>query len=164
MAADTFAEALSRRPPITELPWMRVELQGETGQWFVFGLAVHEGWVVAVAPVARRMFGHRARDVWKIYRSRGAKLMRLDAHVKPEACGVLPHWPGAATGAATAWVVRLSASGWEAVLERCNGTTWVDHRGRAWKLRNIPMAFRFDNKEHAESAAVLAALSLKHGG
>ena len=81
-----------------------------------------------------------------------------------EACGVLPHWPGAATGAATAWVVRLSASGWEAVLERCNGTTWVDHRGRAWKLRNIPMAFRFDNKEHAESAAVLAALSLKHGG
>lgn len=75
---DNFAEVLSRAPPAHELPWMRVEIRGETGQWFVFCLAVYDGWIVECAPVARRMFGQRARTVWKLYAHRGAKLMRLD--------------------------------------------------------------------------------------
>lgn len=75
---DNFADVLRRAPPAHELPWMRVELQGESGQWFVFCVAVFEGWVVATAPVAKRMFGQRARAVWKMYANRGAALMRLE--------------------------------------------------------------------------------------
>lgn len=65
-------------PPLHELPWIRVEIQGESGQWFVFAAAVHDGKLVGGAPVARRMFGLDARSAWKMYRRRGAKLERMD--------------------------------------------------------------------------------------
>lgn len=71
-----FLEALRTAPPIAECPWMRVELQGER-QVFVFALAVHKGWIVAAAPVARAWFGQRARDAWRYWRQRRAKLQRI---------------------------------------------------------------------------------------
>jgi hypothetical protein len=57
---------------------MRIEVQGETGQWLVFCLAVHDGKVVGGAPIGKRMFGMDARNVWRFWRNRKARLMRLD--------------------------------------------------------------------------------------
>jgi hypothetical protein len=69
---------LATAPSVVELPWMRVELVTETGKICVFALAVHKGWIVATAPIAKKLYGQSAREAWKLFRSRGAKLMRMD--------------------------------------------------------------------------------------
>jgi hypothetical protein len=77
-ASREFLRALSSAPPVVELPWMRVELTGESGNTRVFCLAVHDGWIVSAAPIARRHIGQRARAAWKLFANRGAVLSRLD--------------------------------------------------------------------------------------
>lgn len=72
-----FLEALRTAPPAAECPWMRIEVRGETGQWFVFALAAWDGWIVATAPIARAWFGQRARDAWKHWKARKAALERI---------------------------------------------------------------------------------------
>jgi hypothetical protein len=79
-AAQEFLDVLRGAPPVAELPWMRVEIVGESSKTYVFALAVHDGWVVGGAPIARMMIGQRARDVWKMYKRRGAALSRLEPH------------------------------------------------------------------------------------
>lgn len=84
-AEREFLDVLRAAPPAAELPWMRVEIVGESGKTYVFALAVHGGWVVGGAPIAKMMIGQRARDVWKMYRRRGAILSRLEPHEHREA-------------------------------------------------------------------------------
>jgi hypothetical protein len=73
-----FLEALRTAPVPAQCPWMRVEVQGESGRWMVFSMAVWSGWIVATAPIAKPWFGQRARDAWRFWRGRGAKLCRID--------------------------------------------------------------------------------------
>lgn len=74
---DNRSRSVGRCPPAHALPWMRVEIRGKR-EWVVFALAVHDGRIVECAPVARSMLGLPARDVWKHYAHRGAKLTRLE--------------------------------------------------------------------------------------
>lgn len=70
-------DAMRTAPPIAHCPWMRVEVVGERGRPIVFALAVHDGWIVGGARIGRKLVGQRARDVWKLWISRGAKLDRI---------------------------------------------------------------------------------------
>ena len=69
---------LPPHPPLHELPMMRIECQGESGQWLVFCMAVHDGMIVGGAPIGKKMIGMNARAAWKMWARRGARLMRLD--------------------------------------------------------------------------------------
>jgi hypothetical protein len=77
-AEQRFLDVVRTAPAPEKLPWMLVELPGESGTLYTFALAVHEGWVVAAAPLARAVIGHRARHVWMLFRGRGARLTRLN--------------------------------------------------------------------------------------
>ncbi len=71
-----FLSALASAPPVAECAWMRVDVDGERGP-LVFALAVHAGWVVSAPRIARRLVGQRAKDVWRYWRGRGARLGRI---------------------------------------------------------------------------------------
>lgn len=75
---------LPPHPPLHELPWMRIECQGETGQWLVFCMAVHDGRIVGGAPIGKNMIGMNARAAWRLWAHRKAKLMRIDPPPRPD--------------------------------------------------------------------------------
>jgi hypothetical protein len=72
-----FLDALRAAPAPALCPWMRVSVRGESGAWLTFALAVHDGWIVATAPIAKAWFGQRAKDAWRFWRGRGAQLERI---------------------------------------------------------------------------------------
>ena len=78
--SDDFASVAARLPHHNweRYPWMYVRLTGESRTW-EFALVVFSGWIVHGAPVAaKRHVGQRARDSWRVFAQRNAKLARLE--------------------------------------------------------------------------------------
>ena len=63
---------------LLEQPWLVVELTGESGNRWRFAMAVHAGWIVGGAPIAKMHFGQRVKSVWRLFEHRNAKLERVD--------------------------------------------------------------------------------------
>jgi len=77
--SDAFWAAIKTMPAsLLELPWMLVELTGETGKTWRFAMAIHSGWIVGGAPIAKMNFGQRVKPVWRLMEHRKAVLERLD--------------------------------------------------------------------------------------
>lgn len=74
---DSFTAALSHPPP-AECPWVHIVHEAQLCR-LEFALVSWNGWIVGGAPIAvRRYFGQRTHDVWRLFRTRGAALARLD--------------------------------------------------------------------------------------
>lgn len=78
MAEPRWVRALREAPRPADCPWLRVELPAGVARGpVVFALAIHDGIVVASAPVARKTLGWDVRAAWRYFAARGAHLRRI---------------------------------------------------------------------------------------